>query len=275
MTLTSTRLALALTLLTAPLAHAKPAIVDAPAPDNSVNTAVGGLSGQEGLNATTWVQTAAEARIAALQAYALATRQLDVALKDKSWSAAVEQRPNYAQLPPAIILDLDETVLDNSPYQARLVRDDSTYTGPSWEAWVLQAEAKAIAGAPAFLKYAAKRGVQIFYVSNRGAREEAATRQNLKRLGLPLQTNGDHVLMNGEQPTWTSDKTSRRAFVAASHRVLLLVGDDLNDFVPATSFRAQIRRFADRRTGNSDGARARQSRGGGDALASDCCTLTI
>ena len=82
-----------------------------------------GLMGQEGLNATAWVQSSAEAKIAALQAYHLATRQLDVALADPNWSAAVEQGAGYQTLSPAIILDLDETVLDNSPYQARLVRD--------------------------------------------------------------------------------------------------------------------------------------------------------
>ena len=75
--------------------------------------------------------------------------------------------------------------------------------------------------------------MQIFYVSNRGAGEEAATRTNLIKLGAPVQTPFDHILMNGERPEWTSDKTSRRRFVAQFHRVLLLVGDDLNDFVPA------------------------------------------
>ena len=192
-----------------------------------------GVTGQEGLNATAWVQTSTEARIAARQAYRLATRQLDVALKDKSWSAAVEQSRDFKKLKPAVILDLDETVLDNSPYQARLVRDNAVYTSATWQAWVAQAAAPAVSGAIPFLKYADSRGVQIFYVSNRSAAEEEATRLNLQRLGCPLQGPDDHLLFNGERPDWTSDKTSRRAFVAQTHRVLLLVGDDMNDFVPA------------------------------------------
>ena len=118
-----------------------------------------GLTGQEGLNATAWVQSSAEAKIAARQAYHLASRQLDAALRDRNWSAAVEQRAPYQKLPPAIILDLDETVLDNSPYQARLVRDDALFTIGSWDAWVSQASAPAVSGAPAFLKYAALKGV--------------------------------------------------------------------------------------------------------------------
>jgi acid phosphatase len=202
---------------------------------------VGGLMGQEGLNATVWVQRAAEAKIAARQAYFLATRQLDAALKDRKWSAAVEQGKAFEKLPPAVILDLDETVLDNSPYQARLVRADAPYSGQSWAKWVAEANASSIAGAQTFLSYAQKKGVRIFYISNRSRSEESATRLNLRRLGLPLQDPADHVLMSGERNGWTSDKTSRRAFVARNHRVLLLIGDDLNDFVPAKPMTLQQR----------------------------------
>ena len=157
---------------------------------------------------------------------------------------------DYRELPPAVILDLDETVLDNSPYQARLVRDNAVYSGASWESWVNEAAAPAIAGSVAFLRAAAARGVAIFYVSNRGAAEETATRENLKRLGAPIDWRFDAVLMNGERPAWTSDKTSRRAFVAQTHRVLLIVGDDMNDFVPAKPLTlaerdALLNRYAD------------------------------
>ncbi|BCM93897.1 lipoprotein E [Abditibacteriota bacterium] len=188
---------------------------------------------QEGLSATAWVQGSAEAKIAARQAYHLATRQLDVALRDKKWSAAIEQVAPFKKLPPAIILDLDETVLDNSFYQARLVRDDALYSNEGWASWVAQADAGAIEGAVPFLKYADRKGVQIFYVSNRGLAEELATVENLKRLGCPIQGPQDHVLMSGEKSDWTSDKTTRRQFVAQKYRILLLVGDDLNDFVTA------------------------------------------
>jgi 5'-nucleotidase (lipoprotein e(P4) family) len=210
---------------------------------------------QEGLNATVWVQTSAEAQIAARQAYFLAARQLDAALRNKRWSAAIEQGKGFETLPPAVILDLDETVLDNSPYQARLVRDNASYSGEGWAAWVAQASAEAIPGAQGFLKYAHRRGVRIYYVSNRGKAEEAATRENLRRLGLPLGGPADHVLMSGERPDWTSDKTSRRRFVAKTHRVLLLVGDDLNDFVPAKPLTVQARRNLLQRYANFWGER--------------------
>ena len=207
----------------------------------TVNTAVGGLLKQEELDAIVWVQSSVEAKVAARQAYFLAERQIDAALKDRKWSAAIEQTPSFGKLPPAIILDLDETVLDNSPYQARLVRDNASYSPQTWESWVAQADAGALPGAAAFLKYAAYKGVQIFYVSNRDVTDENATRQNLVRLGLPVQGPADHILLIGEKPEWTSDKTSRRAFIAQNYRVLLLIGDDLNDFVPAKPITLQQR----------------------------------
>jgi 5'-nucleotidase (lipoprotein e(P4) family) len=239
---TPSRITFALLLLSAPLAFAKPNEKPKLAPATPTTIApVGGLMGQEGLNATAWVQTAAEAKIAARQAYFLAAHQLDEGLKDPNWSAAVEQSLPFSKLPPAIILDLDETVLDNSFYQARLVRADAPYSSQSWGKWVAQADAQAIPGAAAFLKYANDKGVQIYYITNRSQGEEAATRENLRRLGLPIQGPADHVLTTGEQPDWTSDKTSRRRFVAQTNRVVLLVGDDLNDFVPAKPMSLQQR----------------------------------
>jgi acid phosphatase len=70
-------------------------------------------------------------------------------------------------------------------------------------------------------------------VTNRDTAEETGVRHNLDKLGFPVITDGDNVLLRGEKPEWTSDKSSRRAFVAASYRILLLLGDDLNDFTNA------------------------------------------
>lgn len=195
----------------------------------------------EGLSAMAWVQSSVEAKVAAKQAYYLAARQLDIALRDKKWSAAIEQSAGFGKLPPAIILDLDETVLDNSFYMARLIRDNTQYTDESWAQWTAQADAPALQGAIKFLNYAASKGVNIFYISNRPSDEEAATRENLRRLGCPLQGPEDHILLVGEKPDWPSDKTSRRRLIAQKYRVLLLVGDDLNDFVSARSLTLEQR----------------------------------
>lgn len=188
----------------------------------------------ENLDAVLWTQTSVEYRATALQAYATARLQLDRALADPGWTAAIEQvgKP-MASLPPAIILDADETVLDNSPYQARLILDNATFTEAGWAAWVEERKAAAIPGAVAFTQYARDRGVTVFFVTNRNPGEERATRDNLAALGFPLDPARDTVLTRRERPEWPSDKTTRRELVAREFRILLLVGDDLGDFLPS------------------------------------------
>ncbi|RME51229.1 MAG: hypothetical protein D6795_08640 [Deltaproteobacteria bacterium] len=185
----------------------------------------------DNLNATLWMSHAAEYRMVVREIYAAAQRSLDAALADPTWHAALEQGEDAAGLPPAIIVDIDETVLDNTPYQARLVRENTTYSPASWQRWVREARARALPGAKAFLQYAAGRGVRVFYVTNRDAQVEEATRKNLVSEGLPLAEGEDTVLTRHEREGWGSDKTSRRAYVAQRYRILLLLGDDLNDFV--------------------------------------------
>ncbi|MFN0170097.1 MAG: 5'-nucleotidase, lipoprotein e(P4) family [Bryobacteraceae bacterium] len=186
----------------------------------------------EKLHAALWAQTAREYRGAALQAYRVAREQLDRALADSNWTAAVEQTGQYRELPPALIVDIDETILDNSPSQARMIRRNAEF-GAVWEEWVSEARAEPIPGALEFLQYAWSRGVTVFYITNRNhSRHEEATRRNLTRAGFPLSDHVDVVLTAGEKPDWSSDKSSRRTSVASHYRVLLLVGDDLGDFLP-------------------------------------------
>ena len=188
----------------------------------------------EGLLATLWTQTAVEYEAAALQAYRLAALQLDRALADPSWTAALEQQaqPDFDALPPAVVLDVDETVLDNSPYQARLILDDAVYSSATWDPWVREEQAAPVPGALAFTRYAAGRGVRVIYLTNRRSHLEEATRNNLARLGFPMAEGEDVVITRGEREEWAdSDKGPRRAAVAERYRVLLLVGDNLGDFL--------------------------------------------
>ena len=157
---------------------------------------------------------------------------LDRALKDKSWTAALEQAGNYRKLPPAAVVDIDETVLDNAPYQASQVVAGVGFIPAQWTEWVMQAAAAPIPGAVEFCKYAASRGVQVFYVTNRDTGHEESTRRNLAAHGFPLATAVDTVLVRGEKAEWaSSDKGIRRKEVASRYRILLLVGDDLGDFL--------------------------------------------
>lgn len=175
------------------------------------------------VNPTLWMQSAAEFRASALQTYAAARSALDAALLEPS------------SLPPAIILDLDETALDNSRFAARSVMEGKAFSfGEDWSSWVDESASAAIPGAEEFLAYAASRGVTPFYITNRTADMETSTRLNLAKLGFPLATTEDTLLTRGEREEWnTTDKTTRRGFVASRYRVLLLFGDDLNDFTSA------------------------------------------
>ena len=180
------------------------------------------------LNATLWESNAIEYKANATMVYLLARLRLDEALADTSWSAVGQT--DAAAKPPAIILDLDETVLDNSGYESWLIKAGKDYSGKTYDAWTKAEDARAVPGAIEFLKYADSKGVKLFYVTNRDAPQEEATRKNMEKLGAPMGGNVDTFLMSKEQPDWTSKKGTRRDFVAKDYRVLELVGDNYGDF---------------------------------------------
>jgi len=193
------------------------------------------------LNATLWMQKSAEYRALSLQNYLMATRQLDAALGDLSWHAALEQVGDAAQRPPAIILDVDETFLDNSHYEAELIQRHAHWDSDSWNDWLARAEAEALPGALAFIRQAQAKGVSVFLITNRACVASADGQQlcpqkqqlldNLRKLGLD-SIESSQVLLKNERAEWTSEKQSRRASIASQYRVLMLFGDDLGDFIP-------------------------------------------
>jgi len=184
------------------------------------------------LNATLWMQTSAEYQAVTREVYMTALRTLDDAVADKSWSAAIEQKSVDSSLPPAIILDLDETILDTSGHQVKMIRSGETYTESGWHEWAMHDSSHAIEAAHDFLLEVQKRGIAIIYVTNRLKSEEEPLRASLTRLGFPL--TADNLLTKDGRPEWTSsDKSPRRAFVASKYRVIMLFGDDLNDFATA------------------------------------------
>jgi acid phosphatase len=158
---------------------------------------------------------------------------VDQALESEnaSWTAAIEQVEGYQDLPPAVILDVDEGVLDTSSFQLQLIKADEPFRPAAWGRWVRERKAPALPGAVEFAKYLTSRGVRIFYVTNRDVQLEEATRRNLQEAGFPVDADGANLMTRGERSGWERDKTSRRQLIAASHRIVLIVGDDLNDFV--------------------------------------------
>jgi 5'-nucleotidase (lipoprotein e(P4) family) len=188
----------------------------------------------DNLNATLWMQRSVEFKATALTAFALARFRLDQALADKNWTAApAEQKGNFQDLPPAVILDIDETLVDNSLYQAWMVMNDRSFEPKTWTAFVNTQTSTSIPGAVDFAKHAESKGVKVFYVSNRTHEEEPATRRNMESLGFPMGGNVDVFLMARKQPDWGSAKGTRRAFVAKDYRVLLNLGDNFGDFSDA------------------------------------------
>jgi acid phosphatase len=183
------------------------------------------------LLATLWNQTSVEYQGNALTVYALAGIRLDQALADKNWTAAPnEQKGDYQNLPPAVMLDIDETVLDNSPYEVWMVKTNQTFSVKTWNEFCAARISRAIPGAVEFAKLAESKGVKVFYVSNRGKETEADTRANMEKFGFPMGGNVDTFLMQNEQPDWGSAKSTRRAAIAKDYRILLNFGDNFGDF---------------------------------------------
>jgi 5'-nucleotidase (lipoprotein e(P4) family) len=172
-------------------------------------------------------QFGSEYRALCYQAYNLATERL---------LAKVKANPKGKL---AIITDLDETVVDNSYYNAWLVSQGALYSPDTWKEWTAQRKATIIPGSKAFFDLADSLGVTIFYVSNRGVDEYEATLANMQALGLP-QLDSSHFYLK----TTTSGKEERRqAVYAQGYDVVLFLGDNLNDFAKDFEKQNNTRRY--------------------------------
>ena len=167
--------------------------------------------------AVLWQQSSGERRALSYQAFALARLMLD---RDLRMNRRLRQ-------PRAVIVDLDETILDNGLYQGMQVRNHVNFNQKDWTEWVNRAEATAVPGSVEFLSYAAARGVTVFYITNRNDIQKQGTATNLKKLGFP--NVNDQTLLVQTDPK-KSSKEPRRQSVGAKYRIVLLMGDDLNDF---------------------------------------------
>lgn len=163
--------------------------------------------------ATLWVQHSGEYRALCLQAYALASMRLI-------------ERIQSGVKNPAVILDLDETVLNNIPYTGWQIENDLPYSSESWARWTDLAGAEEIPGSGDFLRLADRLGVTIFYISNRDTSALEPTIENMKTFHMP-QLSEDHFMLT----TGSSGKEGRRAVVdSLGFEVVLLIGDNLGDF---------------------------------------------
>ncbi len=196
----------------------------------------------DNLNAVAWTQTAIERDLIYRQAYRMAGDELVRALSDPTWEALPSGERKTPVIDPgrtAVIVDIDETVLDNSPFQARLVVNGESYNEATWAAWCHEEKARAIPGALAFTRLAASKGVTVFYLSNRAKELGATTLENLRKLDFPIAGDEDVFLGLGtvvrDCTPKGSDKGCRRELISRKYRVLLQIGDQLGDFVDVTA----------------------------------------
>lgn len=163
--------------------------------------------------AVLWQQNAAEYRALCHHAYNTAKRNLN------------DYKGKQFLRPLAIVTDIDETILDNSPFNARMIVNGKNFTKESWLSWGKELKAKPVPGALAFFKEAYKMGITIFYVSNRYDIQKPETIANLKKVGFP-GVDENHVLLRKE----TSSKEPRRKQIEKNYQIIMFFGDNLTDF---------------------------------------------
>lgn len=203
-----------------------------------------------GDRATLWVRNSPEYRAASETIYRAALEALAAGLADPAWTAEPTQSGASLALPPAVVMDVDQTVLDNSAPQAEMLLKGLCFDAfpRAWDEWLARRAAPAVPGAAAFIRAArlmsdsAGRPVRIFFITNRECAPRAGnasacpqqddTMANLEALGLGSGTLADDLMLRGERPDWGAEKLPRRAAVAQGYRIVLNVGDDLADFLP-------------------------------------------
>ena len=188
-----------------------------------------------------WQTTSAEYLVLARSIYASAQARLDSALADTRRNALPTQKDNYRDLPPAIIMDIDETVIDTGAFQSQMAGNGARFSSRPWREWQERNQPGAVPGAVEFIAAAQARGVTVFFITNRDHPTEETTRRNLAAIGVALPKEVDTVLCRGERADWGSNKESRRQFIAQSYRVLMLFGDDLSDFISDYRVAADLR----------------------------------
>ena len=203
----------------------------------------------DNLNAVAWSQTAIEHDLIYLQTYRDAESRLLPALADQPWDALPKDdrvAPAWG-LKPAVVLDIDETVLDNSPYQARLIKSGGEFNEADWAAWCKEERARALPGVVEFTQFAARHGIAVIYISNRAKDLDQATLSNLRKAGLPV--SGPEAFLG--LGTFVEDceqvgteKGCRRQLVSRKYRVLMQFGDQIADFVTVLANNADGRQKA-------------------------------
>ena len=165
------------------------------------------------IQATYWYQSAAENAALYHQGFNIAKDRIDEIAKMKHTKK------------PAVVLDIDETIIDNSFFQAESIREKLPYSKERWNNWVKKEVATAVPGAIRFIEYALEKNVTVIFITNREESVRESTLRNLAAIGFPVLPNENYLFR-----TTVSDKTERRAIMAEKYELLLFMGDNLSDF---------------------------------------------
>jgi 5'-nucleotidase (lipoprotein e(P4) family) len=171
-------------------------------------------------------QRAAEYKALCQQAFNVASYQLDISLK----------QPHTKPL--AIVTDIDETFLDNSPYAVAMAKKGEVYSDETWLGWTSKASAEPLMGSQAFFNEAASKGIEVFYISNRNLKDKPGTLANLQRLGYPF-ADDNHIILREN----VSSKEERRRKVSERFEIVMLLGDNLSDFSVAFDKKSEAERL--------------------------------
>ncbi len=212
----------------------------------------------DSMDATLWVQTSAEYQGNSEMVFNVAESRLSLLRDKQGVTADIDQAKSFgclagmscpglaaAGLIPAVVLDIDETVLDNSAFLARLIKNGGQWQPDSWDDWVAERAAVPVPGALAFVERAKAEGVAVIYMTNRRCSVREAgnelslkqpcpqkldTLENLASAGFPPLVPVDLLILRGERPEWDrAEKQTRRQYVAERYRIMMLIGDDLGD----------------------------------------------
>jgi 5'-nucleotidase (lipoprotein e(P4) family) len=167
------------------------------------------------LQSVLWYQYSGEMKALYYQAYNIAKFMLDKNLASSN-----------PKIKKAVIVDIDETILNNSAYEGYLIKSGTKNFQDEWKKWVEKSSADTLPGALDFLNYAASKGIVVYYISNRGNNEVAQTLKNLQKFKFPF-ADANHLIFKTEK---NSSKEKRRKQVSKDYNIILLCGDNLGDF---------------------------------------------
>lgn len=201
-------------------------------------------------NSVKWQTQSKEYRALTRSTYQRATQVLaDMTLPDSPW---------------VVVMDIDETVLDNSAYQVGLDQRGGTYSSDTWAQWVKSEKATLTPGVAGFIKSVIERGGKIALITNRNAKLDEYTWRNMQALGLPVTFDNACLLGRRDRDTDAidhtriiNDKDLRRIQVTEGnaecfssgsvpehwrnkHTIVMQVGDNIEDFTRVTQHDADI-----------------------------------